>query len=108
MGAAGAGAGGGPWIEHPVAKAVSAIHRQKLTQMWVLRRKAPIPPSGKGVNSFPKGCTMWMLLLEAGIALSLFIFIMWWTLGPVSRRENRERMELGKADPPALPEERDS
>jgi hypothetical protein len=51
---------------------------------------------------------MWMLLLEAGIALSLFIFIMWWTLGPVSRRENRERMELDKGDLPALPDERDS
>jgi hypothetical protein len=44
---------------------------------------------------------MWMLLLEAGIALSLFIFIMWWTLGPVKRREDLQQADLAKGAPPA-------
>ncbi len=45
-----------------------------------------------------KGIAMWMLLLEAGVALSLFMFIMWWTLGPVKRREDREQAEVARAE----------
>jgi hypothetical protein len=30
---------------------------------------------------------MWLLLVEAGIALGLFLFILWWTMGPVHKRE---------------------
>jgi hypothetical protein len=41
---------------------------------------------------------MWMLLLEAALALSLFVFIMWWTLGPVKRREDLEQAETVDAD----------
>ena len=33
---------------------------------------------------------MWLLIVEAGIALGLFLFILWWTMGPVYRRENEE------------------
>jgi hypothetical protein len=55
----------------------------------------------KRVKSLEKGITMWMLLLEAGIALSLFIFIMWWTLGPVKRREDLQQADLAKGAPPA-------
>jgi hypothetical protein len=44
-------------------------------------------------------------MLEAGIALSLFIFIMWWTLGPVKRREEREEALLRDADEIASPQD---
>jgi hypothetical protein len=53
---------------------------------------------GKRVKSINRGDVMWMLLLEAALALSLFVFIMWWTLGPVKRREDLEQAETVDAD----------
>lgn len=34
---------------------------------------------------------MWLLMLEAALALALLIFIVWWTMGPVKKREDRDR-----------------
>jgi hypothetical protein len=50
---------------------------------------------------------MLWILIEAAIALGLFLFIMWWTLGPVHRREARElerlRSESARSAPPPDP-----
>jgi hypothetical protein len=40
---------------------------------------------------------MWILVLEAMGALSLLLFIVWWTLGPTHRRERDELRRLGDA-----------
>jgi hypothetical protein len=32
---------------------------------------------------------MWVLYLEAGVALGLLVFIMWWTLGSTRKREKK-------------------
>lgn len=42
---------------------------------------------------------MWILLLEAGIALALLVFIVWWTMAPVKRREGPESGAAGEATP---------
>jgi hypothetical protein len=34
---------------------------------------------------------MWVLFLEAGIAVSLLVFIMWWTLGSTRKKEKDEQ-----------------
>lgn len=40
---------------------------------------------------------MWLFLLEAGTALALFIFILWWTL-PKKDPAQRPDTETGKKD----------
>ena len=37
---------------------------------------------------------MWLLILEAGVALGLFILSLWWIIAPVKRREERQEIEL--------------
>jgi hypothetical protein len=37
---------------------------------------------------------MWILVVEALGALSLLLFIVWWTLGPTQRRERDELRAL--------------
>jgi hypothetical protein len=32
---------------------------------------------------------MWLLLLEAALALALFVFIVWWTMFPRRNRKSR-------------------
>jgi hypothetical protein len=32
---------------------------------------------------------LWIILLEAGLALALFVFIVWWTL-PRKRKDDRD------------------
>jgi len=39
---------------------------------------------------------MWILLLEAGLALALLIFIVWWTMAPVRKREQPARPDVIK------------
>lgn len=39
---------------------------------------------------------MWLLILEAALALALLIFIVWWTMAPVKRRENAEQARQGR------------
>jgi len=34
---------------------------------------------------------MWLLIVEAALALALLIFIVWWTMAPVKRREDAEQ-----------------
>jgi len=34
---------------------------------------------------------MWMFVLEAAIALALLLFIVWWTMAPVKKREDAAR-----------------
>ncbi len=41
---------------------------------------------------------MWLLLLEAGIALGLFLFILWWTIAPVKRREDELHQDLSDGE----------
>lgn len=36
---------------------------------------------------------MWLLLLEAGMALFILIFIVWWTMFSGRRPENKPRTE---------------
>ena len=43
------------------------------------------------------GTDMWILMVEAGVALFLFVFIVWWTMFAGRRR--------GEIDDPAPPEE---
>ncbi|MBK1889946.1 hypothetical protein Undi14_07835 [Undibacterium sp. 14-3-2] len=37
--------------------------------------------------------SMWLLLLEAGMALLILIFIVWWTMFSGRRPENKPRIE---------------
>ena len=37
---------------------------------------------------------MWILEVEAMIAVGLLLFIVWWTLGPTQRREREEMQRL--------------
>ncbi len=34
---------------------------------------------------------MWVLYLEAGLAVSLLVFIMWWTLGSTRKKEREKQ-----------------
>ncbi|WP_423708350.1 hypothetical protein [Undibacterium sp. WLX3042] len=36
---------------------------------------------------------MWLLLLEAGMALFILIFIVWWTMFSGRRQKNKPRIE---------------
>lgn len=40
---------------------------------------------------------MWILVVEAMIAVGLLLFIVWWTLGPAQRREREEMQRLASA-----------
>ncbi len=40
---------------------------------------------------------MWILVVEAMIAVGLLLFIVWWTLGPTQRREREEMQRLARA-----------
>jgi hypothetical protein len=48
---------------------------------------------------------MWLLMLEAGVALFLLVFIVWWTmyLGPKPEHESDEPDQPEAKDPPKLP-----
>lgn len=51
---------------------------------------------------------MWILILEAALALGLLVFIVWWTLAPVKKREdaqvrNREQQAALPEVAPAPP-----
>jgi hypothetical protein len=46
---------------------------------------------------------MWILVAEALGALCLFLFIVWWTLGPTQRREREALRELAGAEADAKP-----
>lgn len=37
---------------------------------------------------------MWVFFLEAGVALGLVVLILWWTMAPVKRREDRHEAAL--------------
>jgi hypothetical protein len=39
---------------------------------------------------------MWIFVLEAMIALSLLLFIVWWTLGPTHKREREMLRRLAE------------
>jgi hypothetical protein len=39
-----------------------------------------------GEKKSPVSSGLWIILLEAGLALALFVFIVWWTL-PRNRRD---------------------
>ena len=41
---------------------------------------------------------MWILVVEAMIAVGLLLFIVWWTLGPTQRREREEMQRLVAQD----------
>ncbi len=41
---------------------------------------------------------MWILVAEALGALGLFLFIVWWTLGPTQRRERDALQKLARDD----------
>ena len=45
---------------------------------------------------------MWMFVLESAIALALLLFIVWWTMAPVKKRE--DVAQNAKAAPVSLPE----
>jgi hypothetical protein len=38
---------------------------------------------------------MWVLALEAGVALGLLVFIIWWTMGS-ARKKDKEREQSRK------------
>ncbi len=40
---------------------------------------------------------MWLLILEAALALGLIVFIMWWTLAPVKKREDASAADAAPA-----------
>ena len=40
---------------------------------------------------------MWLLVVEAMIAVGLLLFIVWWTLAPAQRREREELERLARA-----------
>ena len=48
---------------------------------------------------------MWILVVEAMIAVGLLLFIVWWTLGPTQRREREEMQRLAQVTlpPPNFP-----
>ncbi|MEO8937150.1 MAG: hypothetical protein ABI277_14325 [Burkholderiaceae bacterium] len=41
---------------------------------------------------------MWILVAEALGALGLFLFIVWWTLGPTQRREREALQQLASQE----------
>lgn len=45
---------------------------------------------------------MWILMLEAGVALFLLVFIVWWTMFS-GRPENRKRPLRDDSKPPSDP-----
>lgn len=47
---------------------------------------------------------MWLLLLEAFLALAIFVLIVGWTMWPKRRELKRERPESVPAGKPARPE----
>jgi hypothetical protein len=47
--------------------------------------------SGLKIGATP----MWVLALEAGVALGLLVFIIWWTMGSV-RKKDKEREQSRK------------
>jgi hypothetical protein len=51
---------------------------------------------------------MWILVAEAMGALTLFLFIVWWTLGPTQRREREAMRELASAEADAKPSDVDT
>jgi hypothetical protein len=51
---------------------------------------------------------MWILVAEALGALSLFLFIVWWTLGPTQRRERENLRQLASAEADAKPSDGES
>lgn len=42
---------------------------------------------------------MWLLMLEAGIALFLLVFIVWWTM-PSSKDKDKDKVNPSKPLPP--------
>jgi hypothetical protein len=51
---------------------------------------------------------MWILVVEALGALSLFLFIVWWTLGPTHRQEREALRQLTRAEADAKPSDAES
>ncbi len=41
---------------------------------------------------------MWILVVEAMVAVGLLLFIVWWTLGPTQRREREEMQRLAREE----------
>jgi hypothetical protein len=46
-------------------------------------------------NPLPAGVRMWLIVLEAALALCLLLFIVWWTMF-----HNRKRSDDSPGDPP--------
>ncbi|MFC5459768.1 hypothetical protein [Massilia niabensis] len=46
---------------------------------------------------------MWILMLEAGVALFLLVFIVWWTMFSGRPEERKRPLREEKAPPPELP-----
>ncbi len=48
---------------------------------WDQRRNRPIRALALECNGLEtRGTPMWVIFLEAGLALAIFIFIVWWTM----------------------------
>lgn len=55
-----------------------------------------------------KGSSMWLILLEAGVALALLIFIVWWTMPRRKPEQDRAAQpKLEQRSPPRADESRD-
>ncbi|MEO7497633.1 MAG: hypothetical protein ABIT83_18835 [Massilia sp.] len=46
---------------------------------------------------------MWILMVEAGVALFLLVFIVWWTMYHGPKPDQRERPARDAKDPPDTP-----
>lgn len=51
---------------------------------------------------------MWILVVEAMIAVGLLLFIVWWTLGPTQRREREEMQALARDAAASAPAEEEA
>ncbi len=48
---------------------------------------------------------MWILMLEAAVALFLLVFIVWWTMYADKPKDHAPRLTREKKDTPELPPE---
>ena len=83
------GTGGGGVVIHPVnASATTPSEKSKLRRVDDIRTD------------------MWILMMEAGVAFFLLVFIVWWTMYADKRPDHQERALRApekKEEPPELP-----
>lgn len=88
-GVGGGGGGGGGGVVHPaIANATAPSETSKLLRIEDIRTN------------------MWILMVEAGIALFLLVFIVWWTMYADKKPADQQQETLAapeKKDPPELP-----